>query len=43
MAGDKAARPIDLVLAVKGIEQGSANLPGRGGQFVGPVIALARQ
>ena len=43
MAGDKAGRHIDLVLPVEGIEQSSANLPGRGGQFVEPVIALARQ
>jgi hypothetical protein len=43
MARDKACCSIDLLLAVKCIEQSSADLLGRNRQVVEPVTALARQ
>src|ERR1700724_707829 len=43
MAGDQARRSIDLVLAVEGVEQSSADLLGCDRQVIEPVAALARQ
>ena len=43
MAGDKASRSTDLLLAVKGVEQSSADLLGRDRQIIEALAALAGQ
>src|SRR5436305_15236688 len=43
MAGSKARRSTDLLLAVKGVEQSSADLLGRNRQIIQPIAALTRQ
>ena len=43
MACHKASRSTDLLLAVEGVEQSSADLLGRDRQIIEPVAALARQ
>src|SRR5205814_7798729 len=43
MAGNKSSRSTDLLLAVKGVEQSSADLLGRDGQVIESLAALARQ
>src|SRR6266404_3947897 len=42
VTSDSARRSTDLLLAVEGVEQSSADLLGRDGQFIKPVAALAR-
>ena len=43
MASDKAGCRVDLLLAIKGIEQSSADFLGGNRQIVEPIIAFARQ
>jgi hypothetical protein len=43
VTGDKACRSIDLLLAVKGVEQSSADLLGLGRQVIEPLAAFAGQ
>ena len=43
MTGNKASRSTDLLLAVEGVEQSSADLLGRDRQVIEPVAALAGQ
>src|SRR5215472_2094258 len=43
VTGDKARRCADLLLAVKGVEQSSADLLGRDRQVIKPLAAVARQ
>ena len=43
MTGDKARRSTDLLLAVKGVEQSSADLLGRDRQVIKPLAAVAGQ
>ena len=43
VAGHKASRSADLLLAVKGVEQSSTDLLGRDWQIIEPIAALTRQ
>jgi hypothetical protein len=43
VTGDKACRSTDLLLAVKGVEQSSADLLGLGRQVIEPLAAFAGQ
>jgi hypothetical protein len=43
MAGHKASRSTNLLLAVEGVQQSSSDLLGRDRQIIEPIAALTRQ